>query len=1084
MLKDALSRMADVFIPSVLMHGQDYQQRGFVLNIRLSDGLLKARVKGRSHQIYDVHIDLKSWPAKPAHCTCPYKTNCKHAAASLLALQIKEQITIPAPSAENPSQTLNEWLHTLRDKQSPVAQTGTHVVVYLLTFEHGPHDDRVIVRLALAKRLKRRSLGKMSIFTTVTESRRQFFSDDDEEIIAQLQLKGRIQGNFERLPVRNSELLEKILKTQRAYHYENERLLHWGNGLEAELRWQLEKNGFQRPVLKHEQEFLDCLFLDKPWYIDAVGDECGLITTPVPLAHLRQVLAQPPVALDEVEDVIEHIRSINEVLPLPNPFIQREVRRGKPRGIVRFDAAEQGESAVNQNPAVLFYVRLAFDYSGFEFSAEDPFPFVVFEEGQTLIRLERDFSVEKQQQQEMTQILNLRKPSVDERLTFDLKTTDMEVLSHYHQEDDLTRLYQQVIPLLKSKQWQVEFLHPVYEEVVDEAQVEWYSDFKEQGADFFSYQLGILVEGRPVNIVPVVAALINQWQSTDIQQLPDDQTVKLSLANGKALRVNLGRIKPLVNFLIQYGTRSLHEGDSLTISRHQLMLIRETEQALAAAALRWHGGETIRMQLQKLVDLSRLEQIPPPAGLKAMLRDYQQQGLNWLQLLRECRLGGVLADDMGLGKTVQTLAHMQLEKEQGRLQKASLIVAPTSLVVNWFEEAKRFTPELKVLIFHGQERHQDEFDGYDLIISTYGLIQRDKSRFVDYPFYYLILDEAQSIKNARAKTTQIIQQVKATHRLCLSGTPLENHLGELWSLFHFLMPGLLGDAKQFRRFFKTPIEKDGDEARRELLAARVRPFMLRRNKNQVASELPPKTEMVRLVELAGNQRDLYETIRISMEKKVREAIARQGMGKSHIVLLDALLKLRQVCCDPRLLSIPGAAIAHGFSAKLDALLDLLDNLVDEGRRILVFSQFTSMLKLIEEQLEQRRYTYLKLTGQTQNRQDLVNQFQQGHASIFLISLKAGGTGLNLTRADTVIHYDPWWNPAAEEQATDRSHRIGQENPVFVYKLITRGTVEEAILAMQSRKRALFEGILTDSTHHLDLLTDRDLEVLFTPLDVQ
>ncbi len=1077
--------MADVFLPSVLMHGQDYQQRGFVLNIRLSDGLLKARVKGRSHQIYDVHIDLKSWPAKPAHCTCHYTTNCKHAAASLLALQIKEQITIPAPSAENPSQTLNEWLHTLRDKQPPVQQTGTHAVVYLLTFEHGQHDDRVIVRLALAKRLKRRSLGKMSLFTTITESRRQFFTDDDEEIIAQLQLKGRIQGSFDRLPVRNSELLEKILKTQRAYRYEDECLLHWGDGLDAELCWQLEKDGFQRPVLKHEQESLDYLFLDKPWYIDPVGDECGLMTIPVPLVQLKQVLALPPVALDDVAAAIELIRSINEALPLPNPFIHREVRRGKPRGIVRFDAAEQEEPVVNPNPAgVLFYVHLAFDYSGFEFNAEDPFPVVVFEEGQNLIRLERDFSAEKQQQQEITQILNLRKPSVDERLKFDLKTTDIEVLSHYHHEEDLTRLYQQVIPLLKSKQWQVEFLHPLYEEVVDEAQVEWYSDFKEQGTDFFSYQLGILVEGRPVNIVPVVAALINQWQSTDIQQLPDDQTVKLSLANGKALRVNLGRIKPLVNFLMQYGTRSLHEGDSLTISRHQLMLIRETEQALAAAALRWHGGEAIRMQLQKLVDLSRLEQIRPPAGLKAMLRDYQQQGLNWLQLLRECCLGGVLADDMGLGKTVQTLAHMQLEKEQGRLQKASLIVAPTSLVVNWFEEAKRFTPELKVLIFHGQERHQDEFDGYDLVISTYGLIQRDKSRFIDYPFYYLILDEAQSIKNARAKTTQIIQQVKATHRLCLSGTPLENHLGELWSLFHFLMPGLLGDAKQFRRFFKTPIEKDGDDTRRELLAARVRPFMLRRNKNQVASELPPKTEMVRLIELAGNQRDLYETIRISMEKKVREAIARQGMGKSHIVLLDALLKLRQVCCDPRLLSIPGAAIAHGFSAKLDALLDLLDNLVEEDRRILVFSQFTSMLKLIEEQLERRRYTYLKLTGQTQNRQDLVNQFQQGKASIFLISLKAGGTGLNLTRADTVIHYDPWWNPAAEEQATDRSHRIGQENPVFVYKLITRGTVEEAILAMQSRKRALFEGILADNSHHLDLLTDRDLEVLFTPLDVQ
>lgn len=436
---------------------------------------------------------------------------------------------------------------------------------------------------------------------------------------------------------------------------------------------------------------------------------------------------------------------------------------------------------------------------------------------------------------------------------------------------------------------------------------------------------------------------------------------------------------------------------------------------------------------------------------------------------------------MGLGKTVQTLAHLQLEKEQGRLQHASLIVAPTSLMGNWEAEAKRFTPELKILVFHGSNRHQDEFDQYDVIVSTYGLIQRDKARFVNYPFYYLILDEAQFIKNAKTKTTQIIQQIQARHRLCLSGTPLENHLGELWSLFHFLMPGLLGDARQFRRFFKIPIEKNADEERRVLLANRVQPFMLRRSKNQVARELPDKTEVVQLIELADAQRDLYEAIRITMEQKVREAIARQGMGKSHIVLLDALLKLRQVCCDPRLLSIPEAKIAHGTSAKLDVLMDLVVNLIEEGRRILIFSQFTSMLELIEERLKANQLQYLKLTGQTVNRHQLVNTFQEGNIPLFLISLKAGGTGLNLTRADTVIHYDPWWNPAAEEQATDRSHRIGQKNPVFVYKLISAGTVEEVILAMQEKKKQLIEGVLGEQTGSLQHLTVKDIEQFFAPL---
>lgn len=344
------------------------------------------------------------------------------------------------------------------------------------------------------------------------------------------------------------------------------------------------------------------------------------------------------------------------------------------------------------------------------------------------------------------------------------------------------------------------------------------------------------------------------------------------------------------------------------------------------------------------------------------------------------------------------------------------------------------------------------------------------------------MDEAQFIKNTRTKTTQIIQQLHATHRLCLTGTPLENHLGELWSLFHFLMPGLLGDAKQFRLWFRTPIEKYADLNRREVLTKRVQPFILRRTKNQVARELPPKTEMTRIIEIIGPQRDLYEAIRMSMEKKVRDAIAKQGLGKSHILLLDALLKLRQVCCDPRLLSLPEAAIAHGTSAKLETLMDLLDNLIGEGRRVLVFSQFTSMLQLIEDELHARSYDYLKLTGQTVHRQAMVEKFQEGKVPIFLISLKAGGTGLNLTRADTVIHYDPWWNPAVEDQATDRTHRIGQENPVFVYKLITSGTVEEAILGMQEKKRQLVEGVLSADPAKAMALSEEDVERFFTPLE--
>ncbi|ARH00607.1 DEAD/DEAH box helicase [Legionella micdadei] len=1085
MLKEALSRMASVFSPSVLMRGQEYQQKGYVLNIRLSEGLLKARVKGRSSQIYDVHLDLKKWPSIPARCSCPYSINCKHAAASLFSLQQRENYEIPAPVPNKLNLSLNAWLDSLREKEfEDQKPDNSHEIIYLIEPQFGDFEHRIVVRLAIAKRLKKGGLGKKAIFNTVTDSRKQYFRGKDEEIIASLLFKNGSRGWFDRLYLRNSELLEKILITNRAYLAgDTEPQLFLGEDLSAKLKWQLAANGAQFLALEEVDggEVILPLLLDKPWYFDREECRIGYLESPYGSGQLRNLLNAPPVELDHAPLIAKQLAETHPELPEPRIYKERIIHKNQPSPLLIFDAIELNKNQLEPENNFLFIIDLFFDYEGLLVAKNETHSTLFRSEENQLFEIHRDLDFEERKVNELKQIIPTRSPKISEKIRANYDLRDELVLAHYKSEDDLPRLYNQVIPLLKNKGWRIEFAHSIYEEFIDADELEWFSELEEKGNDFFDYQLGILVDGKPVNIVPLVAELITQLGKDNIDNLPENERVKLPLSEGKTLQMSLGRIKPLLRFLLQYGLRHIKNEKSLQINRYQLVLMQETERAMASISARWQGNTMLQKQLQQLIHLTDLPTVETPRGLKTTLRDYQHQGLNWLQFLRTCRFGGILADDMGLGKTVQTLAHLQVEKEQGRLTKASLIVAPTSLVGNWFEEAKRFTPELKVFVFHGSERHNDNFDDYDLIISTYGLIQRDKTRFIDYPFYYLILDEAQSIKNAKTKTTQIIQQIQAVHRLCLSGTPLENHLGELWSLFHFLMPGLLGDAKQFRQFFKTPIEKLNDAERRNLLAKRVQPFMLRRSKNQVASELPEKTEMTRIIELTGSQRDLYEAIRMSMEKRVREAIAKQGIGKSHIVLLDALLKLRQVCCDPKLLSIPEAEIAHGTSAKMDALMELLDNLVDEGRKVLVFSQFTSMLELIEEQLRSRNYAYLKLTGQSQNRQILVNTFQEGHIPIFLISLKAGGTGLNLTRADTVIHYDPWWNPAIEDQATDRSHRIGQENPVFVYKLITSGTVEEAILTMQQKKRQLFEGILSDNANSMIGLTKSDVEQFFMPL---
>jgi SNF2 family DNA or RNA helicase len=600
------------------------------------------------------------------------------------------------------------------------------------------------------------------------------------------------------------------------------------------------------------------------------------------------------------------------------------------------------------------------------------------------------------------------------------------------------------------------------------------------GDGWFDVEMGITVNDRIVRLEPLLADLFRRdarWLSGGLDAIADEEAIELKTDRNERLRLRADRLKPVVRVLIDLFD-TIGEGD-LRISEWDAARLDALDRI---GRWQFHGDTSIRQCAQRLMAGPGVSEVPVPHGLQAELRPYQRQGLSWMQFLREHDLSGVLADDMGLGKTVQTLSHILAEKEAGRLDRPALIVVPTTLVHNWRVEAQRFTPDLRVLDLHGPQRHErfDEITGHDLILTTYALLWRDQSVLVKHDYHLLILDEAQYVKNAATKAATTIRELRARHRLCLTGTPLENHLGELWAQFDFLLPGFLGTHKDFTRRWRSPIEKNGDTIRRDLLARRIRPFMLRRRKDEVATELPPKTTIVRSVELEGAQRDLYEIVRAAMQEKIRAAVTAKGLARSHIIVLDALLKLRQVCCDPRLVKLKQAARIKE-SAKLELLLNMLPELIEEGRRILLFSQFTGMLELIAAALDVAHIQYVVLTGETTDRVTPVRRFQQGEAPLFLISLKAGGVGLNLTTADTVIHYDPWWNPAVENQATDRAHRLGQVKPVFVYKLITAGSVEEKIVVMQQQKAALADAILSEDAAGAVKFSADDLEALFEPI---
>jgi superfamily II DNA or RNA helicase len=902
------------------------------------------------------------------------------------------------------------------------------------------------------------------------------------------------------------QILQTLCSTGRFLYIDQpDALLVWSEEEpEPALGWVVWEDGRQGLAFQNARGASLQLFAlgEASLWIDHTTGKIGRLANPVNEEIIRLITTGPAIEPRDVPNVAIGLPERLGNLALPRPKLTREVRRAaRERTACLVLSSEQARDGLHYYSlsTQLPTLTLSFAYEGHVVSSLDSTP--RFIEGDDVVMLERDLDWELEcglclMKAGAVPIDELEVHWPGERMAAcDYVFAEGEMNLQLHEVTtalDARDFAFRTVPALKREGWQIteENTWP-FKLMEEEARLsvqtrtEAGPDF--QGHDWFALGFSVELGGQSLDVAPLVAGFLEQFQSEwDDGALPDVETLRMALveqpvyiARGKSLYtpLDLSPIASLLHLFLRHHAQlsAMHPVDA--------ELAAEAEDALAGSNVRFADNAGILPLAKSLRDLAQSSDFKSPAGLNAQLRDYQAFGSAWMSSLLQAGFGGVLADDMGLGKTVQTLALLQARLEAGRSGPVLLIV-PTSLLHTWKTQASSFTPQMRLLILHGTARKTmwNDVSAADLVITTYPLLARDRDQLARREWDLVILDEAQTLKNPASQMAKTLRDIPARGRLALTGTPLENSLQDVWTLIDWVVPGLLGDRKTFQSQFRTPIEKHGDVAAQARLNRRLRPFLLRRTKEQVAKELPPRTEILEIVDLPKAQQALYETVRSAMDARVREAISTRGLAASKITILDALLKLRQVCCDPALVK-SDAARSVTDSAKRTRLRELLGELVAEGRRVLVFSQFVEMLNLIARDLEQMGIPYLSLTGQTQNRPEVLERFATGDAPVFLLSLKAGGVGLTLTEADTVILYDPWWNPAVERQAMDRTHRIGQDKPVFVHRLVARHTVEEKILEMQARKQALSDALFDPQSDTAGVILDElTLADLFAPLN--
>ncbi|MFI4955682.1 MAG: SNF2-related protein [Gammaproteobacteria bacterium] len=1095
------------FDQTTIKRGAQYAADGRVHNIQnqaqSQDGhihKISANVLGQRK--YTVVVTIKGINADikmSAECSCPVAYFCKHAAALLITAKSRpliEAVSLPQLSGHalltsihgkiNPQvpshwnkhfETFNKLMNPPSKKRAAEEQND---IAYILSPDKRSRHT-LLLRPKRGNRIPTGGFANLkNISSYLSPDEFNQFDSADTTILASLygiRELSTFYGNgsepFELDHLNHVALLKTIIETGHCYWETSTKKaipLSLDANKEGTLSWHIEPNGYQTLLYQVE---------GKPVELYKVGNTlCAVNVKTKKVSYIDtrnadmiiHALKTPPISPNDIDSVSRAIQKIpsNHIIPALNKLDPIIIENAPFKRAVFLAAGYKENSEL---PDILADVTFIY--------GNDLVPWysmrreIYDHSAKGWVKYERNIAEESTA---IDQLLEQGfKPSLplekhDDELFFVLET-DRKISSEEHEAQ-----FANIFRTLVSMGWDVK-LDENLEFDMNIENPNFYADITEKSEyGWFEFEIGIDIDGVKINILPTLIKYIEE----DVSKKHD--SIQIGLPDGRYAIIEIERFEKILNTLTElYDKNALNKDDHLLLSKQRAVFLNELKDSLGIEDKHWSGWEP----LKKLNDVLSMEgncilPVTIPNEFQGQLREYQQAGVNWLSFLTTYELGGILADDMGLGKTVQVLSYLLYLKNSGKLDKPCLVIVPTSLVNNWMSESNKFTPTLRILPFHGMSRkdNQNQFNHYDVILTTYPLMVHDQRIHMNQVFHTVILDEAQAIKNPEAQTTKIICDLQSSYRLCLTGTPMENHLGELWSLFNFLMPGFLGSKKQFGRVFRTPIEKQKNAERRTQLAARVKPFMLRRTKELVATELPPKIEMVQLLTLSPAQRDLYETIRLSMEVKVKQAITSKGFASSQIVILDALLKLRQVCNDPRVMKMKSAQTIT-TPDKLAWLLETLPTFIEEGRRILLFSSFKSVLDNIALSLTEHNYPFVMLTGQTKDRKTPVDSFQNKEIPIFLISLKAGGVGLNLTAADMIIHYDPWWNPAAQAQATDRAHRIGQEKTVFVYQLVAKDTVEEKILQMQENKAALLASIMTPESDMTTALTAQDVLTLFS-----